>query len=250
MSSSGDSVFSENSIDYWQEVEKISEQYRKLSQLEEQYIFERDFHLNNQNYKLVTGFSAARNYIPAVRILGNAYHISKTDHISFDADEWNEFIVYLQYFLKEYFTSDNNDVSTNVQDQQLSFEINYIKISAITCLDFKALKVDNGEHIYYLSEIAVREIIDVHERLMDAHLFTLYKLNLYEYYDNFLESANDILCKSNYDLNPEDVLLNLCSNNVMLDPQLSSFSFIQLYCIRECLFYNKNKVLNDLDRKL
>lgn len=244
--SSTESLFSEDSTDYWQQVDRISEYYRKLTQMEERYIFECEFQLKGQEYKLVSGLSAARNYMPAVRILVNAHHISKTDHISFDIDEWMTFISNLKQYLKDFFEAgDDEDENTNI-----CFEIDYIKLSSMMCMDCKILKVENGLHTYYMSEVLVRELINMHENLIHAHLFTLCKLEFVNYYNTFLQSANDLLHKSNYEFVPENVLLNLCSDNAMLDCQLHPFSVIQLYCIRECLYYMKDKVLNDLDRKM
>lgn len=238
--------FHEDSVDYsdyWQEIDRISEQFRQLAQQEERYIFEREFELPNQKYKIVTGFSAARGYIPAVRLLANTVSINKTDHISFAFNEWTEYISYLQQMMS-YF----HKVEDDADYTEICFEIDYIKISSSMCLDMKMVKVDNGVYVFYLSELVVREMINLHEKLIDAQLFILHEMDFDVYYNNFLESANDLLCKSNYNLNPESVMLNLYTDKMMSNSQ--PFALMQLYCISECLFYNRDKVLNDLDRKM
>lgn len=229
-------------FDCWQEVDRITEQYRVAIQNEEKYINERVFAVDNSMYKIITGFSAARNYIPAVRILMTANElVDKTNHISFNEEEWRDCISYLNEFSNSYFDIDAANADGGLEDEE-GYEVQFsnFSISKSPLLGVRMLKMTNGFTTFYLSGNTVREFIKMNE-LIKSNMCVLQYLDFAGFYNNFLNVTSNIMCDSNYDMPLENVMLTLCD----LLP-----CSIQTYCIRECLFFNKNNVMNDLDRKM
>lgn len=221
-------------FDPWQEIDRITEQYRVAIQNEVKYIYESTFDVNNSMYKLITGFSAARNHVPAVKVSSSITEIvDKTNHISFNEEEWCDFITYLKQFCANYFNTD----SDSGFEEEIQFS-NY-SITKAPIMGNKMLKVTNGFAALYLTENTVREFINMN-RLITPHMNVLHSLDFAKFYNNFLNVTNNIICESNYELSSDNVMSYLCD----LSP------CVQMYCIRECLFFNKNEVLNDLDRKM
>ena len=228
-------TFSSDDSGYWEEVDRISEQYREAAQHEDRYIYENAINIKNSTYKIVTGFSSARGYVPAIRILLNALNVfTKPDNISFNKEDWDDFITYLQQFVIEYF-----DNKVDSEEEEIQFcEYSILKSPF---LGNKMLKVTNGFSTFYFSEETVREIININNSLISSQLDLLHSLNFNHFYNIFLNVTNNILSESNYELPPYPIMLNLC--DLYRDN-------IQTYCMRECLIYYRDKVLNDLDRKM
>lgn len=232
-----ETTFSED-LDHWQEVDRITEQYRVAIQNEEKYIYESAFTMKSSAYKIKVGFSGARNNVPAVKILMAANElVNKAHNISFDVEEWHDFITYLKQFSKNYFDTDSG-LGEEEMKQQLQFS-NYI-ICTSQFMGNKFLKVTNDFVTFYICENTVREFINI-SGLINSNLNVLNGLDFNSFYNNFLNVTNNILCESNYELRSDDVMLNLCD----LLPHS-----IQMHCIRECLHFNRDKVMNDLDRKM
>lgn len=228
-------TFSEaEDFDHWHEIDRINEQYQVAIQNEEKYIFESSFNVNNSIYKIIIGFSAARNNVPAVKILMSVNElVNKTNHISFNEEEWCDFIGCLKQF-NDYF--DHSD--SGLEEEEVQFS-NY-SISKAPFMNTKMLKVFNGSIAFYLSGNTVREFININKLVM-WKMNVLQGLDFANFYNNFLNVVNNILCDSNYELCSENVMLNICD---------SSPGNVHMYCIRECLFFNRNKIMNDLDRKM
>lgn len=226
--------FSSADSGYWEEIDRISEMYREAIQNEERYICENVFYVTHSNYKIITGLSAARGYVPAVRMLINVPQVfTKPDNISFIREDWNDFITYLRQFIADYFGA----VEESEEEKEVQFS-NYRLIKS-SFIGNKVLKVTDGSCTFSLSGNTVREFINI-DKLVSPHMDLLHSLSFENFYNNFLNVTDNILSESNYELPPCTVLLNLSD----LYP-----CNIQTYCMRECLFYNRDKVLNDLDKK-
>lgn len=225
--------------DYWGEIDRISNQYREAAQHEERYIYENTVDIKNSAYKIVTGFSSARGYVPAVRILMNVQPVyTKPDNISFIREDWDDFITYLQQFLTDYFDNANATDAELTEEEEIQFsDYSIIKSPFI---GNKMLKVTNGFSTFYFSGVTIQHLIDVN-KLISSHLDLLYDVHFDYFYNHFLNVTNNIVSESNYELSPYNIMLSLCD----LYP-----GNIQLQCMRECLTYNGNNVLNDLDRKM
>lgn len=230
-------TFSED-FDHWQEVDRITEQYTVAIRNEEKYIYESVFTMKSSTYKIKVGFSGARNNVPAVKILMAANElVNKAHNISFDAEEWYEFITYLKQFSNNYFDTAGGSGEAE-EEEEIQFS-NYT-ICTSSFMNAKMLKVTNGFATFYICENTVREFIDIN-RLIDSTINVLNGLDFADFYNNFLNVTNNVLCESNYELCSDNIMLNLCD----LLPHS-----IQIHCIRECLYFNRDKVLNDLDRKM
>lgn len=227
-------TFSEDEdFNHWHEIDRSNKAYQVAVQNEEKYIFESSFNINNSMYKIIIGFSAARNNIPAVRILMpfNDF-VNKKNYISFDKEEWCEFIDCLKQFSNDYFEDDSR------LEEEVQFS-NYSISKAPWFMDTKMLKVNNGFTTFYLSGNTVRQFININKLVM-TNINILHDLNFASFYNNFLNVVNNILRESNYELCSENIMLNICD---------SLPGNIQMYCIRECLFLNRNRIMNDLNRK-
>lgn len=225
-----------DSSDYWQEIDRVNEQYRKAVQNEERYIYENVNSVKNSAYNIITGLSAVRGYVPAVKVLLNVNHVfTKPDNISFIRQDWDDFITYLQQFITDYF---DKEVDSEEEEEEIQFsEYSILKSPFI---GNKMLKVTNGFSTFYLSADTVRELMCIN-KLVSTHMDLLHTICFDYFYNNFLNVTNNILSESNYELQPYNIILRLCD----LYP-----CSIQTYCMRECLIYNRDKVLNDLDRKM
>lgn len=230
-SSTPSPTVSDDEFNFDEELDRVLEKYRLLAQSEVKYIFESVFCVNNSSYKILTGLSGARGYVPAVRILLTAGElINKTDHVSFNEEEWGDFITYLKDFFKNFLCATADQSKENHEDVQFA---NYT-ISRSLFMDIKMLKVTNGSATFYLSENTTREFIHI-DSIIISCLDVLHNLDFVRFYNNFLNVSVKI---PNVTL---DIMLELCN----LLP-----ASMQMHCMRECIFYNKNKVLNDLDRKI
>lgn len=229
-------TFSEDEdFNHWHEIDRSNKAYQVAVQNEKKYIFESRFDVNISTYKIIIGFSAARNNIPAVRIwmpMSVNDLVNKKNNISFDKEEWCDFIACLKQFSNDYFKDDSR------MEEEVQFS-NYSISRASPFMNTKMLKVINGFTTFYLSGNTVREFININKLVM-ANINILHDLNFASFYNNFLNVVNNILCESNYELCSENIMLNICD---------SLPGNIQMYCIRECLFLNRNKILNDLNRK-
>lgn len=247
-SSTPSPTFSED-FDHWHEIDRITEKYREATQNEKKYIYENAFNVGDSKYKIITGFSAARNNTPAVRILMVANElINKTHHISFSVEEWYDFITYLKQFSNGFAAAAATAVDADLgdsglgadegEDEEIQFSNYVIKMSRF--MGVKMLKVVNGFATFYMTGNTVCEFINING-LVISNMNVLHSLDFASFYNNFLNVTNNILCESNYELCSENVLLNLCD----LLP-----NSIQMHCIREYLYFNRNKVMDDLDRKI
>lgn len=226
--SSSPAFSSSEDFNYLEEVDRITNQYRDAAQHEERYIYENAINIKNSTYKIVTGFSSARGYVPAVRILMNVHPVfTKPDNISFIREDWDDFITYLQRFITHYF-NDGAAVESKGEEEEIQFsEYSILKSPFI---GNKMLKVTNGFSTFYFSEDTLRHLIDVN-KLVSSHMNLLHSLSFNHFYNDFLNVTNNILSESNYELPPCGVLLILSD----LYP-----CNIQTYCMRECLFYNRD----------
>lgn len=233
-------TFSED-FDYWGEIDRITNQYREAAQQEGRYIYEYATDIKNSAYKIVTGFSSssARGYTTAVRIFLNVPQaFTKPDNISFVKEDWDDFITYLQKFITNYFDA----ALETTGEEEVEEEIQFSDYSIIKSpfIGNKMLKVTNGFSTFYFTGETIREIVDIN-KIISSHINLLQSVNFNQFYNNFLNVTNNILVATNYEVPPCSIMLILCN----LYPEN-----IQSHCMLECLIYNRNNVLNDLDKKM
>lgn len=220
---------------YCRESDRFTEDYRRNVIKENEYILCSSFDASDLVFSIECGLSASRNFQPAIRILNN---LDKTK-ISFSVGEWNNFIGHLRNIVEEYFGADS-------QQENIFVDLNtdeMIKLQTSSFMGSKIVKVTSTAQLpsttMYLSEASVKQILKISGLILKHRIELLLNLKFITFYNNFLETVNKLLIQSNYELNPENIIKALC--DTLTDNGES-------YCLRECWFYYKTKMLDDLDR--
>jgi hypothetical protein len=212
------------------EIDSVLRQYEDAVKQESHLIFATSHYLkSNSLTAFICGLSAARAFEPAVMLI-NPLGGSRCN-ISFSVIEWNSFIEILQYHLHE--VCDETpirfakyiDCGQNIQLTLFSNEnVNMVSIAG------------NDMNLFFTSE-DVYEILYT-SSLISSRLFLLNNLKFATYYSNFLDLVNRLCDEANI-VNVENFIYAFCDISCS----------IESYCIRECMHYNKYKVLSDLDSR-
>lgn len=230
--SDGDDVSDDNEHEeeeHIRELNRVLQMYNNAILQERNYIMNTTMNCGNL-FQIHCGLSPARNFQPSIKI---EYISNVGNNISFSTFEWSIFMNHLNWMLNEYFTS------TIQNPPKLTCGEN-IEILGITYNGNKMVSVvmDAVNHLCFTQE-DVKEIVKI-DSIFRYKIDMLNAVNFSHYYHNTLNVISDLL-KSTHVLNPLEVLNSFCN--------ISSSCSIHDYCLRECLYFNKDKVLNDLDRK-
>lgn len=224
--------FNENEFpteaDFEQEVNDILTMYDNAT-------FSEPYYIHNVQYEcspstsLKCGLSPARNFEPAIKLENSDINIS----ISFNSSEWQSLINHIDWMNRAFF---NN---TAVEPKLTLFgNIELIGISDPSST-IKLLQLRKTDAInFYLTSEEVSKILEL-DYLISFNIEMLNTLNFPQYYLSVLDIVNEII-KTYEDVNPLMILESFCN---------LSYNTIQSYCFKECLHFNRNKVLNDLDMR-
>lgn len=209
------------------------EQYRKQLLNENKFIFETNFDIKDSVFSIQCGLSNVRNFRPAVKLL------NKTDNtrISFNINEWDSFLKHLKDIYFNYFESDNQETCIiNLDSDEL------ISLQTSKFLSEKVLKVTSEAELpskcLYFCKKTIKDILSLSSCIIKYHLEMLHNIDFPTFYNKFLDAINRIILQSNYELQPEQVITSYCE---ILGYNLES------YCLRECWFYHKNIMMEDLE---
>lgn len=216
---------------YWSAIDNICEEYKKRILNETDFILNSSFDVGQNIFSLQVGLSFARDFEPAIRL------VKKNDgtKISFCEVEWEDFIQQLRKFIETYFDKNlDPDTTAVIIDSSEN-----IKIQPSIFLNAKILMVTTQmeAQTFYLSEVIVREFIKLSGIIVNKRISMLKKLNILSFYRNFLNLTNKLQVYSNYQLNPDNIMTAFCE--ILTDS-------LEANAMHDCLFYYKNKMLEDL----
>jgi hypothetical protein len=210
------------------ELDNILQCYEDAALKETHLINALPFHLKSTNLtSIYCGLSPARNFDAVVMI---ANRLDMSCNISLTSYDWNQFIDNLNQMYQQL-------ISKDVDDRNIVYG-NAIKLSMFTYGNgYRAVSVSKNDTNFFFTIPDVWELLQM-TWIIQQRLNVLINMNFSNCYDNFLSGVNDLINKVNiYDVN--DAISTYCD--------FSPLS-VDSYCIRECLYYYRNKVLNDLDR--
>lgn len=232
-------VISENATDnfsaFWASVDRINAVYQKKIFEEKFYLLNSNFDVGNNTFRLDCGLSPARSFEPSVKLMSSL----DDANISFNDTEWLLLISYLKNFLQTRFE--------NVETLE-SYFVNLasdeeIKLKGCNLFGNKAIKLTNGASSptsFYLSEHVMMEIIKLNAFIIKRRIEMLHNLKFFTFYNNFLDLINKLVFQSNFEVNEESAVAIVCD---VLTNSLES------YCMRECWFFYKNDLLEDLKQR-
>lgn len=216
--------------------DRFMENYRNKILKENNYILCSNFDLNKNVFSLECGLSVQRNFEPVVRL------INKLDNkkISFNIAEWYFFVDRLKMMVNEFFENKTEEDPIIFVDIPNSSEQIHIQTSKF--MDQKVIKIASTcqipSTVLYLSEASVKQILKISGLLIKHRLEMLDNLRFASFYNNFLNTVNKLLIQSNYELSNENIISAV--SGCLADNT-------QSYCLHECLFYHRNKMLEDLE---
>lgn len=210
------------------ELNRIVKMYEHAVQQEKYYILNTTLRCDCL-FLVHCGLSSARNFEPAVKIEYKP-NTDKNFEISFNTFEWPIFINHLSWLMDVFFIE-----AATVPDPKLTCAEN-IEISGGVYSGIKFAKVSNGHGNFYFRKQEVQELLKMNT-IIDSKIEMLTNLKFLHFYYNVLTTVNYLIKQSN--LTAVDVLNAFCN---------ATPNSVHSYCLRECLYFNKDKVLIDLER--
>ncbi len=188
------------------------------------------FPCEESGLKLEVGLSTSEkgNFQPCVRV-----HISDSGWIFFQLEEWNQFMVNLNWLLNGFF-------DTHLEMSHLRFICckNIIVSDVSTSDESKIISVTKDLQNLYLTRNNVRELCMMDRFFISTWIEKLKQVDFLKYYDNFLIHVNQLLLNQCESL--DDIISNVCNN--YKDTNIES------YCLSEYMRYYKAKLLTDLNK--
>lgn len=226
---SGDSTYSDN-MDESNVLDEVLQLYEDAVFEEKNLISATPYDLKSNGLKsFYCGLSPARAFEPVV-LLVNTMDISC--NISFNIYEWSIFIEHLNQMYHQLVEEGN------VDNQQCLKCGEYVKLTFVNSEGFNHIAVSRRNTTFYLSAADVYEILSM-DWIISQRLFILNNMNFLSYYNNFLDVINKLVDRVNSNIHAENLIYAFC--DISPSPEV--------YCIRECMYYIKDKVLNDLDNR-
>lgn len=212
-------------------IEDVLNRYETKIKSEKHLIYELASDVKDTCYQLSTGFSAARNFMPVVKIT-NTSHLTN-NCITFDERDWDSCTYFLTSSLVKYFENQLSPLST-VKFGEYSMEFGMFmgrKTITITHTNFctSLLIVEN----------TVRVIINMIS-LINHRLSVLKGMNFIGCYNNVLDTVKSLCTDCCYNMG--NILGEV---NLMCDNELNN---LNMYCIRECLIFAKEQIFEDFNR--
>lgn len=203
----------EDEILYDAELNRVLEKYDAAVKSETHYLLnskyqlEIDCGLGPAILHVDSGISLARNFAPAVKLTCNDCVIP------FDDWQWESFIAVIE----------------NNEQRDCGLEI--IRGED----EWKITSISKWSNCMHFSETDLKKIIELNHRLISNRLEMLKNLRMPFYYHKFLIIIKELV--QNSQNSTEDFINAFCQIN----PSIES------YIILECMYFYKNKVLNDID---
>lgn len=224
----------ESDTQYDAELERILARYEEAVRKEKRLINSTRYELNHPcAFSIECGLSAARTFNPAVRIINK---FNDDSNISFNKEEWDEFIKIIQKSVVDYFEAEP-------ASEQFVFELNE-NISVTMGMEGYHIKMvvltgsyPSSTTNFHMMKSDIMEVLQL-DRLVSKKLIMLSNLDFCNYYYRVLENLGDI--KENFHLPVLDLIYTFCFVN----------DSIESYCMFECLQYLGDKVLYDFERNI
>lgn len=194
------------------EIDKILEYYDDAIDKETQYILNSTFFIDD--FFIDCGLSVARNFQAAVNLRSKHENIN----ISFNQYEWKEFIKTLKD------STENEHIKIGDKTVRLSI-----------CYGTKIIEILWKGKTLYLNDEDSTGLCRVDDVLRNR-FHMLNSLDFPFYYYNFVKMIREVNLETGQ--HPEQLIDIYCKISVN----------ILSYCISECMFYFKQKVLYDVDR--
>lgn len=212
-------------------IEDVLNRYEAKIKGEKHLIYELARDVKNTSFKVSTGFSAARNFIPVVKITNTS--ILNNNCITFDEKDWDSCTYFLTSSIMKYFENQMSPVSA-VKFGEYGMEFGMF-------MGRKTIMLKNSNFCTSLvfMEDAVREIINL-VSLINHRLSLLKDMNFIACYNEVLYTVKSLCTDMCY--NMRNVLGEI---NLMCDNEFTNPNF---YCLRESVLYAPEQVYEDFIR--
>lgn len=205
---------------YWKYVDSILLKCKEKIKQEKQLINEVHYSLSDCVLQVSTGISAARGFEPTVKFNNSVDAISLMDL------DWYDFIANIDI-------TPDNDKEKKFVETIVEFE--NFTISSQLFIDHHLLLLKSGDSVIHIDDNCIKKLINI-KHLINYRLEFLRHLDFKNFYNN------TILYISNFDKCDKetyiDKIKNLCTLN----------KCEQSYCLLEYLEFNKNVVVDDIDK--
>lgn len=202
----------ENSEVYDIQLNRVLKMYNDAAKNEKNFILNTQFRIETEQSILLIdcGLSSARHFSPSVKISCGE------EVLSFDREEWPYFIRMME----------------NAQIGELTREFDVTVLRE--CEERELIFVSKWNNNIYFSKRDVMELLKLNS-VITSRLEMLRNIDFTSYYYKFMMIVKDI-CADNVD-SIEDVIRGYCDINIT----------VQSYAMIECLYFIKQKVLNDVN---
>lgn len=206
-----------------------NDQNEQQDEISENLIMNTCSALKSTRHTIYCGLNPSRFFAPTINIVYN-WGASESNKISLDRLEWNELILHLNKWSRDYsqdcnFATEPKFFLCNKKLIFSSYQVNESRFAVLS---------KHGVDFYFQYH-EVLELTNLNSVISTKIDFML-KLNFCDFYYDFLDDVNLQLYKCNYKLSAIDLVQSLCnfSNN------------LQMYCIFELFIFNREKFLVDL----
>lgn len=228
MESENFEMISEDSLD-WNQFEKQYNKYMEEIKSEGPFLLCSHYIIEGSPFELQCGMSFARNFEPAVRLVNN----QNKAKISFNRFEWKElvqiFIHSLSTFFKWQKEEDSKEIIIDCEED--------VKILKTKYMGGKILKMSNAAGVFHLNEEIINRILKFNNTLICSKISTLENLNFLKLYAGLTGILKTFSKQLEGKSDRPTILSAFCNS---LGENFES------YCVKECVIYYYNKVLNDI----